>query len=237
MAPLEDSTGIHRLAEPRPIDSLMRALLYIVQQIGRPLSEADVRGLAVLADEPLDERGFLTAGTRLGLHSGAIDLAKARLEDLPTPFAVAGGGLAAHVVAAGRGGQWTVLDVVEGRVFNLTADDVRTLGTRALVLREKLAREQAAEWYAPLWARVRPVVAKLAFASLLINLLGLATPLFMMVVLNRVIGHGVPQSIVPVMAVLAAAMLGVYALDFSLRVARGWLSARAGANLDTLMSA
>ena len=32
-------------------------------------------------------------------------------------------------------------------------------------------------------------------------------------------------------------MLGVYALEFSLRVARGWLSARAGAHLDTLMSA
>src|ERR1700759_1393036 len=112
MAPLEDSTGIHRLAEPRPIDSLMRALLYIVQQIGRPLSEADVRGLAALADEPLDEPGFLTAATRLGLHASALDLATARLDELPTPFAV-GGGLAAHVVAAGRGGQWTVLDVVE----------------------------------------------------------------------------------------------------------------------------
>ena len=71
MAPLEDSAGIQRLAEPRPIDSLMRALLYIVQQIGRPLSEADVRGLAVLADEPLDEQGFLTAGRRLGLQAVA----------------------------------------------------------------------------------------------------------------------------------------------------------------------
>ena len=37
MAPLEDSSGIARLAEPRPIDSLMRALLYVVQQVGRPL--------------------------------------------------------------------------------------------------------------------------------------------------------------------------------------------------------
>jgi len=75
---------------------------------------------------------------------------------------------------------------------------------------------------------VRPVVAKLAMASLLVNLLGLATPLFMMLVLNRVIGHGAPDSVVPMMAVLSVAMLAVYALDFSLRVARGWLSARAG---------
>src|SRR5437763_15660057 len=100
MAPLEDSTGIQRLAEPRPIDSLMRALLYIVQQIGRPLSEADVRGLAVLADEPLDERRFITAGTRLGPETGAVHLATLRLDDLPPPFAVGGGGMPAHVAAA-----------------------------------------------------------------------------------------------------------------------------------------
>src|SRR5262249_35063080 len=132
MAPLEDSSGVHRLTEPRPIDSLMRALLYVVQQVGRPLSEADVRGLAVLADGQLDEAAFLTVGERLGLAVSAVDLATARLEELPTPFAVAGGELPAHVVAAGRGGQWTVLDVVEGRVFEMASADVRTLGLRAL---------------------------------------------------------------------------------------------------------
>jgi len=105
-----------------------------------------VRGLAVLPDEQLDEQGFLTVGTRLGLQAGAVDLATGRLDDLPMPFAVVGGGLPAHVVAAGRGGHWTVLDVVEGRVLQMTSADVRTLGARALVLREKLARERAAEW-------------------------------------------------------------------------------------------
>jgi len=34
MAPLEHSRDVERLAELRPIDSLMRALLYIVQQVG-----------------------------------------------------------------------------------------------------------------------------------------------------------------------------------------------------------
>jgi len=77
MAPLEHSRDVERLAELRPIDSLMRALLYIVQQIGRPLSEADVRALAVLADESLDEPGFLTVGERLGLRAGAVDLPNA----------------------------------------------------------------------------------------------------------------------------------------------------------------
>ena len=65
MAPLESALE-EAPARPRTVDTLMRALLYVVQQVGRPLSEADVRGLAVLADEPLDEQGFLTVGARLG---------------------------------------------------------------------------------------------------------------------------------------------------------------------------
>src|SRR5438552_1700992 len=84
-----------------------------------------------------------TGALRLGLQASAVDLATARLDDLPTPFAVVGGELPAYVVAAGRGGQWTVLDVVEGRVWQMTSADVRTLGARALVVREKLVREKS----------------------------------------------------------------------------------------------
>jgi PrtD family type I secretion system ABC transporter len=84
---------------------------------------------------------------------------------------------------------------------------------------------------------VRPVILKLAATSFVINVLGLATPLFMMLVLNRVIGRDPPTGGASVMTVLCAGMLIAYGLDFALRVARGWLSARTGARLDTLMSA
>ena len=51
MAPLENGGFQQSLwdsaSRPR-VDSLMRALLYIAQQIGRPVSEADVRRLAAV---------------------------------------------------------------------------------------------------------------------------------------------------------------------------------------------
>ena len=84
---------------------------------------------------------------------------------------------------------------------------------------------------------MRPVILKLAAASFVINVLGLATPLFMMLVLNSVVGRGPSTGSATVMTVLCAGMLIAYGLDFALRVARGWLSARTGARLDTLMSA
>ena len=123
----------------------------------------------------------------------------------------------------------------------LAAVDGRGDGARLrarLVMREKRPDERREAWYAPLWTRVRPVILKLAAASFVINVLGLATPLFMMLVLNRVIGREPSTSNgASLMTVLCAGMLVAYGLDFALRVARGWLSARTGARLDTLMSA
>ncbi|MCX7365169.1 MAG: ABC transporter transmembrane domain-containing protein, partial [Alphaproteobacteria bacterium] len=93
------------------------------------------------------------------------------------------------------------------------------------------------EWYLPLWRRIRPVLLQLAGASFAINLLGLTTPLFMMLVLNRVVAPGATDSVASTMTALSFGMLAAYGLDLSLRIARGWLSARTGARLDVLMSA
>ena len=240
MAPLENGGFQQSVWDGelhRPVDPLLRALLYIAQQIGRPVGEADVRRLATVPASGLDENAFLTAGTRLGLQTYAVDLAASPLDDLPTPFAVIGAaGQPASVVVAGASGQWTVLDVVEGRVWRMATDEVMALGGRALVMREVPVQERRQQWYAPLWARVRPVVLKLAAMSFAINVLGLATPLFMMLVFNKVLAHDGSRSAASFLIVVCVGMLIVYSLDFALRVARGWLSARTGARLDTTMS-
>ncbi len=241
MAPLEngsfqpsvwDDAGRHR------VDSLMRALLYITQQVGRPVSEADIRRLTTVPAAGLDEAAFVTAATRLGLESEALDLGSRLLDELPLPFALRAAGGPVHVIVSGRANDWTVLDVVEGRVWQATAKEVGVLGSRALVLRPRLGSLPTEPWYAPLWVRVRPVVFKLAATSFVINLLGLLTPLFMMLVINIVVGrHHPPDGLSSTMLLLCAGMLLAYAADFGLRVVRGWLSARTGARLDALMSA
>lgn len=236
-APLENGgLGGEQTAYARPVDSLMRALLYVAQQIGRPVGEADVRRLAALPDGALDEQGFIAVGQRLGLQASVLDLRAASLGDLPTPFAVSALDGPARVVLSRDGGHWAVLDVITGRTARLDDTEVRALGERALVLRAPPREAPAADWYSPFWRRVRPVVLRLAAASLFINLLALATPLFMMLAINRVIGQGTPQGVTSLMLALAGGMLLTYALDFALRVARGWLAARTGARLDMVMS-
>jgi ABC-type bacteriocin/lantibiotic exporter with double-glycine peptidase domain len=59
----------------------------------------------------------------------------------------------------------------------------------------------------------------------------------MMLVLNTVAGRSAPANAASLLLMLCAGMLVVYGLDFALRLGRGWLSARTGAQLDALMSA
>ncbi|MFO1160839.1 MAG: peptidase domain-containing ABC transporter [Reyranellaceae bacterium] len=239
MAPLEDGllrSGDRADDARRPVDALLRALLFLAQQAGRPLSEAEVRRLAVVSPSGLDEEVFLTVGERLGLSAAAADLRSDRLDELAIPFAVVAADRMTHVIVAGGPANWVALDVVEGRARRLSRAEVMALGRRVLTLSEKPAEEARAAWHVPLWRRLRPTILRLAAASLAINLLGLATPLFMILVLNQltgqVTGTRAPADIVRTVTALCLGLLAAYGLDLGLRVLRGRLSARAGVRFD-----
>ena len=222
-APLEHGgLGGERLSEQSPIESLMRALVFLVQQAGRPVSDADMRRLLNAGGGEPGEHALLAVVARLGLQVALYDLRQVRIEDMPLPFALLAPDGTAQVVLSRDGAAAAQLD---------------TAGARAVVVRESLAEDRRETWYLPFWRRARPTIVKLAAASFLINVLGLVTPLFTMLVFNRIIGQGPAEGVASLLMALAAGMLLAYALDFSLRVSRGWLSARTGARLDMLMSA
>ena len=134
MAPLENGgfqPSVWAGDRSRPINSLMRALLYVAQQVGRPVSEADVRRLAAVPAAGLDEAAFLTAGARLGSRRPRPRSRARPARGAAAALRAAGGGQPAHVVVAGQAGQWMVLDVIDGHVWHLTADEVMALGARA----------------------------------------------------------------------------------------------------------
>jgi ABC-type bacteriocin/lantibiotic exporter with double-glycine peptidase domain len=218
--------------ESRPVDALLRALLFLARQAGRPLGEPGVRRLAPVPPEGVDEQAFRTVGERLGLAVHAADLDDDSLDDVAIPFAVVADDRMAHVIVAGRGDSWVALDVVEGHARRLTRRQVMALGRRVLALREKPPSPSPSAWHAPLWRRLRPAILKLAAQSLAINLLGLATPLVMMLVLNRLAGADAPADIARMVTVLCLGLLVAYALDLGLRMLRTRLMARAGARLD-----
>ena len=79
--------------------------------------------------------------------------------------------------------------------------------------------------------RLRPVLWELGLASVVINLLALATPLFLMTVYNKVIAHGALQTL----DVLALGMITLFVFEWLLRSLRSYIASHTGGRLDAAL--
>ena len=227
-------------AEPRPqrpVDTLLRCLLYVAQQTGRPVSEAELRALCPIPERGLDEPTLLLACSRLGFKAGSVATDAATLRRLPLPFILVGSDDTPSMVVTGRDGdRFTALDVIDGKPRTLDPGAVAGLTSRAIVVKDMPQEERRRDWKVLLHQRIRPVLGELLVSSFAINVLALATPLFMMVIFNKVIGQGSPDTLATTMVVLIVGMSIVYVFDTILRILRGYVSSSTGARIDALMS-
>ncbi|MGE0151811.1 MAG: peptidase domain-containing ABC transporter [Reyranellaceae bacterium] len=225
-------------------DALMACLLYLTQQLGKPVSQADIRAVCPIDAAGMTEDNFLHAAQRLGYKVGRSEIDLKTLAAAPTPFVLLCSGEVPPVVVTGaaRGG-FTLVDTVAGKTRTASADEVLELGYRVILIKapsgaeeatgaKPLGRSAGTGWRALFNERVRRVLGELIAASFIINVLALATPLFMMVVFNKIIGQGA----IDTLNVLLIGMVVVYLFDFLLRAVRGYIASHTGARLDALIS-
>jgi len=96
---------------------------------------------------------------------------------------------------------------------------------------QSLHAPEPGNWF---WSIVRehaPMYRDVAIASFVVNLLTLASPLFIMNVYDRV----VPNNAIPTLWVLALGLLAAHFMDFLLRNLRGYFVDMAGRNADVLI--
>jgi ABC-type bacteriocin/lantibiotic exporter with double-glycine peptidase domain len=136
-------------------------------------------------------------------------------------------------VRARTGRHLILVDPVSGEAAAHTARAAAGLGQR--ILRLGLPSEEAepapASWRRVLLRRLRPVLWQIGLASVVINLLALATPLFMMTVYNKVISHGSLRTL----DALAVGMASLFCFELVLRALRGHLAAHTGARLEAAL--
>ncbi len=231
-------------AKSRRPDALLGCLLYLTQQLGKPVSQADIRALCPIDPTGMTEDNFLYAAQRLGYKVGRSEIDLKSLAAAPMPFVLlCSGDVPPVVVASASRGNFTLIDVANGRTRAVSADEVLELGYRIILIKapsgaeaasgaKPLGRSAGTGWRALFNERVRRVLGELIAASFIINILALATPLFMMVVFNKIIGQGA----IDTLNVLLIGMVVVYLFDFLLRAVRGYIASHTGARLDALIS-
>jgi ATP-binding cassette subfamily C protein LapB len=226
-------------------DPLSTALLYLAGHYGRALSrEALLAGLP-LQNNRLDINLFGRAALRAGLESAPV---KRTLLDippmvLPAVLLLKNDAAVVAVKLEHAANRVTIVSPASKTGFltiPLSTLEADYLGYAFLVRPASLqsTRDDSTDIPQPhwFWTTVRKFWANyshVAIAAFIVNMLALASPLFVMNVYDRVI----PNGAVPSLVALAIGLLLAIAFDFALRLVRSHIVDMTGKKIDVVLAA
>ncbi|MGF1562861.1 MAG: peptidase domain-containing ABC transporter [Geminicoccaceae bacterium] len=211
-------------------DPLLEAFRRLCHQIERPISEQELRALVPLGSDPLDRRRLGQLASRLGYRMKRSALGRRQLERLPTPSIIVSADFGeVGLLRARSGPQWILVDPLDGTPSAETDFTLKHRFVYAFIF-VRMAEHASGKtlWAGLIRPRLRPALLQIGVASVVVNLLALATPLFLMTVYNKVISQGALATL----DVLFIGMLTLLFFDWALRVLRGYATAHTGARLQ-----
>lgn len=243
---LEDPAGVE--ASSRQVhDPLLAALEYLAGHHGRPFSKA-----AVLQGLPL-RNGILTldlfarGAGHLGFEAKIVERKPSEVSGLVCPFIILLKSGDVALVLEKRQGARKVSVITPGvsDVKNMRLKDIdrEALDTVIYVADRRqqdavasdaaMLRQSSGHWLWSVVWRFWPTWSYIVLAAFIINLLGLALPLFVMNVYDRVI----PYNSTATLWALAAGVVIALGSDFLLRMLRATVIENSGRRVDMKVSA
>ncbi len=215
--------------------ALVESFARLCAQLDRPLAEVDLQ--ALLRGGQGSDLGTLTRhAERLGFATQLLPATARRLKQATPPFLlVKGDGRRAWLARSIINSRLMLVDPAkDGRTIAASPAAAAALGDQLLQLRPRqpLAGDGRSLWRQAIWQRLQPVFLEVGTASVCINLLALAMPLFMMTVYNKVIAQGALGTL----DVLAVGMVTLFGFELLLRSLRGYVVSHTGAKLDLALS-
>jgi HlyB family type I secretion system ABC transporter len=213
-------------------DDLSLAFAQLCRRLRRPFSADQIRAAAPAAGDHMTGGNLLLAAQRLGFRTKEVKASPRFLADVPPPFLLIGKQPGSGWLVSGRTGDH--LKLVDTKTGSMSLHEIRTVaefGTRLLLAKPAAEKAEASDWRTPILIRLRPILWELGLASVVINLLALATPIFLMTVYNKVINHGALRTL----DVLAFGMITLFAFDWMLRSLRSYITSHAGGRLDAAL--
>ncbi len=220
-----------RPGEPGGADAsalLLGCLIKLARSFGKSLSAAEIRTAA--GTDRVTIEAALRAAHRLGLKAKRMPAAPDALAALPPPFILTDAEGGARLVVGRAGDFLTFWDPGSDSEQEERAQTAAGTG-ELLVVRPSAAAADDHGWRSTFKRKLQAVMAEIAIASLALNLLALAAPLFAMTVYNKVIG----QRALATLDVLALGMLVVITFETCLRSLRGYVSTHTAARLEAYL--
>ncbi len=230
-------------------DSLQGCLMYLVQHYGKTHALTSLTAGLPLKKNHITPQMFIRAAKRAGLDAKVVerDAADISTHTLPAVVSLTSGRYAIlkdKEEGFGKGGtnnRYALIDTFTGEEEWIEGDDAFnaiytgfTILTKPSIWHE-LARDtfkDSSEWF---WSNILPfkgIYMQVALAAIFINLIALASPLFVMNVYDRV----VPNLAYETLWVLAIGIITVYIFDFTFKQLRAYFIDVAGKGADILLA-
>jgi ATP-binding cassette subfamily C protein LapB len=224
-------------------DPLLRCLVALASYHDRPVApEALIAGLP-LPDGRLTPGLFARAAQRIGYAAKVVERPLRRLNPLALPAVLLlQDGDACLVLKLAKGAQAEIYDPATDSRTKVDRSDLEAAYTgKAILVKPKAdvsqldgprAASAQGHWF---WGVIRllwPTYAQVVVAAALINILALASPLFIMNVYDRVL----PNKAIPTLWVLALGIGLAILFDLILRSLRGRLIDGAGRRADVVLA-
>jgi len=182
-----DSTGA--------VDTGLTCLLILARFYDLPADGSQLRHQFAQSGKLLSDTDLLRAAKHLGLKAGLVKSEWAKLPGTPFP-AVAKRTDGRYVVLAKIDGDKALIqDPVEGRPLVLARQQFEAAWTGELLLFTKRANLRLQDlkfdftWFIPALVKYRRFLGEVLVASFFLQLFALLTPLFMQVVIDKVLVH------------------------------------------------
>ena len=247
LAQAAETRRLERAASPvEAADPLSDSLLFLAARHGRPLSrEALLAGLPI-SDNRLSVALYSRAAQRAGLEVQPVKRALPEIPSLvlPAVLIMRDGSTRIMVANDTDPGNAEVIDptIRPPEVQRpLGADAANYMGYAFLVRPASQANARvvaggdlpSAHWFWSIVGRFWPNYGHVALAALIVNVLGLAAPLFTMNVYDRV----VPNGAIPSLVALSIGMTIAIVFDFVLRTVRSRIIDLTGKKIDVVLAA
>jgi HlyB family type I secretion system ABC transporter len=217
---------------PDAPDRLCGAFERLCRVLDRPFTAAQIEAAAPASEAAATLPSLMLAAERLGFMAKPLDATPRYLAEAPTPFLVVGREPRAGWLAERRAKDHLVLvDPATGAGAAHAAETVAEMASAILLLKPQSEPRPGSAWRSAILARLRPILWELGLASVVINLLALATPLFLMTVYNKVINH----SALDTLNVLVLGMATLFLFEWLLRCARSYIMSHSGGRLDAAL--
>lgn len=226
-------------------DSLLDCLVFLTAHHGHARSAEALKAGLAYDEKGMTPETFMAAAHRLGFKTkvkkSAADLRTISEAVLPVVL-VMQGGRAIVLVSCDAGGKARIYDPATAAMRDAKCAELEKnyAGYHILVHPTSVFTDPAQahpedydrSWFWSLVRDCRGIYARVVVASILINLFGLVSPLFIMNVYDRVI----PNAAIETGWVLGIGALTAFVFDFIMRTLRGYFIDIAGRRIDIMAS-